>query len=83
MPRPRKLPAIPIAELADRYRSGEPLYELALRAKVSSERVRALLVGAGVELRTVAEINRMKGARRAETWARKVEALTRLGPPKG
>jgi hypothetical protein len=83
MARPRKVPAIGIAEIVERYHAGAPLYEIALRAKISSERVRALLVGAGVELRTVAEINRLKGEHRAEKWARKVEALSRLGPPKG
>lgn len=82
MPRPRKVPALAIGEIIERYRAGEPLYVIGLHAKVSACHVRRLLVGAGVELRTTAEINRSKGERRLPAWQRRLDALAKLGPPK-
>lgn len=78
----RKLPAIPVEELVERYGAGEPISDLSLRAKLPSPHVRRLLVGAGVELRTVAENNRLRAERRNQAWLKRIAAAGKLGSPK-
>jgi hypothetical protein len=54
-----KYPRLSVAEIIDRYMSGESLTLVALRAKVSDVHVTSILLDAGVTLRGMDEARRL------------------------
>jgi hypothetical protein len=54
-----KYPRLSVAEIIDRYMSGESLTLVALRAKVSDPHIKSILADAGVPLRGMDEARRL------------------------
>jgi hypothetical protein len=61
----RGMPVIPVSEMVTRYRAGESLIDISLRAKLNSRAVRELLVAHGVVMRTRKETLQLNGFKRA------------------
>jgi hypothetical protein len=65
----RGMPVISVEEMCRRYRAGESLIDISLRAKLNSRAVRELLVAHGVVMRTRKETLTLNAHKRAP-WRR-------------
>lgn len=65
----RSVPRLPVPELVRRYREGESLTDLCLRAKIGLPALKTLLASHGVVFRTQAEAARL-GRGRQPAWKR-------------
>jgi hypothetical protein len=61
----RGMPAISVEEMCQRYRNGEALVDVALRAQLNYKAVRTLLEAHGVRMRTRKESLQLSARRRA------------------
>jgi hypothetical protein len=59
------MPVISVEEMVRRYRAGESLLDVSLRAKLNYKAVRTLLMAHGCPIRTQKETLALNGAKRA------------------